>query len=89
MNLLNQEGAVIVDVREPAEYQMSHVVGSQNIPLRQVSERLEEIRIMSRPLILIGASGNRSGRAAIFLKGNGLKGIYNGGGVRTVKAIKR
>ena len=86
--LIEREGATIVDVREPFELMMGKVPGALNIPLGQVPGRVEEFRQMSKPLILICASGNRSGQAAAFLKGKGLTEVYNGGGWREVKYLK-
>ncbi len=86
--LINHKDAVIVDVREPFEYQKGCVEGSHNIPLGQVPGRVEDFRNMGRPLVLICASGNRSGQAANFLKGQGLTEVYNGGGWYNVQQIK-
>lgn len=59
-----QQGAQIVDVREPWEFAGGHVPGSTNIPLGEFVARLSELRA---PLVLVCASGNRSGMAADYL----------------------
>ncbi|HHJ51107.1 MAG TPA: rhodanese-like domain-containing protein [Phaeodactylibacter sp.] len=87
-DLIQADGTTIVDVREPYEYAMGHVPGSINIPLGQVPGRLEEFRAMSKPLILICASGNRSGQATHFLQMNGIQEVYNGGSWATVNFLK-
>ncbi len=87
-DLINAEGATVVDVREPYEYAMGHVEGSVNIPLGEVPGRLEEFRAMSKPLVLVCASGNRSGQATYFLQMNGLEEVYNGGSWATVRFLK-
>ena len=63
----------IVDVRSQAEFAGGHVEGSVNIPLQEVPNRVEEFRKMSQPIQLCCASGNRSGQATAFLKGNGIE----------------
>jgi len=78
--LLKAEGACIVDVRTPAEFAEGHVEGSINIPLDEVDRSIEEFKKLGRPLILCCRSGARSGRALEFLKSQGLKDLYNGGG---------
>jgi len=59
-----QQGAQIVDVREPWEFAGGRVPGSINIPLGEFVARQGELR---SPLVLVCASGNRSGMAADYL----------------------
>ncbi len=68
----------IVDVRTPGEYMGGHVAGSINIPLQEIPDRMEEIKVLPQPIVLCCASGNRSGQATYFLKQHGLNCI-NGG----------
>ncbi len=77
--------ATIVDVRTEGEFAMGAVDGSINIPLSQVPNRVDEFRVMTRPLVLICQSGNRSGQAAQFLQAHGLTEVYNGGGWMQVR----
>lgn len=73
-----EKSGTIVDVRTPAEFQGGHVPGSINIPLQEVTSRMEEIRSLKTPLVLCCASGNRSGQVHSFLLQNGIECI-NGG----------
>ncbi len=68
----------IIDVRTPQEFMGGNIAGSINIPLQEIPERMDEIKDMDHP-ILCCASGNRSGQAVQFLKGNGIE-CENGGG---------
>lgn len=86
--LINHPNATIVDVRTPGEFQMGHVAGSINIPLNEVPARLDEIRNLSRPLILCCQSGGRSGQATMWLKEQGVEDLYNGGGWSQVQIHK-
>ena len=38
------EAPLVVDVRKPAEYAIAHIPGAINIPLTELSERLDELR---------------------------------------------
>ena len=58
--------SVLLDVREPEEYQHGHVPGAINIPQADLASRLDEVP-RDRPLILICQGGMRSYRAAQFL----------------------
>lgn len=77
---VNIKKATIVDVREPSEFDAGNVVGSINIPLGQVPDKVEEFKNMKKPLVLCCLSGGRSGQAVQFLEANGVDEIYNGGG---------
>lgn len=74
-----QEGAVIIDVRTPGEFNAGHVSGSKNIPLQIIDKEVEAIKKIAQPIVLCCLSGNRSGQAAQFLKGHGIE-CENGGG---------
>ena len=62
----NNEGTII-DVRTPAEYQGGHAAHSINIPLHEISKRIEEFQKMKTPLVLCCASGGRSAQAVYLL----------------------
>lgn len=68
----------IIDVRSRGEFAGGHVAGSINIPLQEISERVEELRAMQQPIVLCCASGNRSGQATHYLKSCGIE-CENGG----------
>lgn len=70
------EALVIVDVREPQEYQINRIPGSVLIPLGQIPHRLEEI---DRSLLVVCQckSGIRSARAAAFLRASGFPRVRN------------
>ena len=69
-------GALLIDVREPDEWQKMHVAASTLIPLGDVSSRLDEIP-KDRDVILICRSGRRSGAAQTTLKGRGYDRVAN------------
>lgn len=68
----------IIDVRTPEEFKGGHVRGSYNIPMQEITLRLDEIKKMPQPIILCCASGNRSGHVMLFLKNQGID-CENGG----------
>ncbi len=71
--------SVIIDVRTPEEFMGGNVVGSINIPMHEIQQRLDEIKAIEEPIVLCCASGGRSGQAAAFLKSLGIN-CENGGG---------
>ena len=69
VQLINREKAVVVDVCEPAEYQAGHVGGARNIPLDQLQDKLPAaVKNKATPLVLVCASGVRSGRAVAIAR---------------------
>ena len=77
--LINDSKTTIVDVRTEEEFLEGNVNGSINIPLDEVSDRVEELKQM-QPLVLCCLSGGRSSQATDYLKSLGCKKVYNGGG---------
>ena len=60
VRLMNNENALVLDVRTQDEYQKSHIVNSVSIPLGLLSSRISEIQNRkSDPVILVCQSGNR------------------------------
>jgi rhodanese-related sulfurtransferase len=83
------EGATLVDVREPDEYTEVHVPGAVLVPLATVPENLH-VFPSDGPVYVICRSGARSGRAVQWLRGQGIDATNVAGGtdawVRTGKA---
>ena len=66
---------VLIDVREPEEYEASHIPGAILIPLRELEVRHGEIE-KDRKIIAYCRSGRRSMGGAILLCGLGFKDVY-------------
>jgi molybdopterin/thiamine biosynthesis adenylyltransferase/rhodanese-related sulfurtransferase/molybdopterin converting factor small subunit len=66
----------IVDVREPNEYQINRIPGSQLIPLGDIPKRYEELD-PNEEIVVQCKSGVRSGKAADFLRSVGFKRVLN------------
>ena len=67
--LMNREKAVVVDVCASDEFAAGHVVGARNIPLADLEAKLPgAVKNKALPVILVCASGVRSGRAVAIAK---------------------
>lgn len=75
------EGAVVVDVREPAEYLAGHVPGAELVPLTELPARASELPRGQR-VHVICASGHRSSQAADWLVAAGWDAVSVAGGTR-------
>ena len=87
VQLINREKAVVVDVCEPAEFAAGHVTGAKNIPLGDLEAKLPgAVKNKALPLILVCASGARSGRAVAIAKKLGYEQAQSlGGGLKAWK----
>lgn len=74
-------GAILVDVREPQEWQAGHAQGARHIPLAQLDQRQRELP-SGRPIITVCRSGARSARAASVLAEQGREVSNLRGGMR-------
>ena len=81
---LVKQGAVIVDVRTPAEFQGGHIKGSINIPLQSLDSNLGKLK-KDKTIITCCASGMRSASAKGILKSKGLD-AHNGGGWHSLQS---
>jgi len=71
-------GAVLVDVRTPAEFEAGHIKGAINIDFEN-SNFEQEIQKLdtSKTYFIYCRSGNRSGQASGVMKRNNLQNVYD------------
>jgi rhodanese-related sulfurtransferase len=75
------EGAAVIDVREPEEYAAGHVPGATLVPLMSVPQHLDALPV-GDPLYVVCAVGGRSAQAAAFLSSRGVPAVNVDGGTR-------
>ncbi len=76
--LINRQDALVVDVREQAEYAQSHILNSRLLPLSQIEARMADIeKFKDKPVIVYCATGNRSNSAAAILRKSGFSNVSN------------
>ena len=67
---------LLLDVREPWEWDTARIEGAQHIPMREVPARLAEID-RQREVVAICHHGGRSQQVAMFLEKNGFSKVHN------------
>jgi len=78
VQLMNREKAVVVDICEPEEFAAGHVVGAKNVPLSQLEAKLPSVvKNKATPVVLVCASGMRSGRALSVAKKLGFENTHS------------
>lgn len=84
LQLINYKDALILDVREAAEFNTGHVLNAKQIPFGKLSERMGELeRYRSHPIVVMDSSGIRSVAACVLLNKKGFELAYNlAGGVQ-------
>jgi adenylyltransferase/sulfurtransferase len=66
----------LIDVREPSEYQIAKIEGSQLLPLGELMSRLTELS-PEEEIALLCRSGGRSAQALLWLRAAGFSQLYN------------
>jgi rhodanese-related sulfurtransferase len=76
---VRDEGAPLIDVREPDEYTAAHVPGATLIPLATVPDAVDRVP-SGETVYVICAKGGRSLKAAEFYRGQGIDAVNVAGG---------
>ena len=94
-------GAVLLDVREPAEFAAAHLAGATNIPRGLLEFRIEthpamaggtspELALHDRPIVVYCRGGGRAALAAQSLQAMGFKAVASlTGGIQGWQASGR
>ncbi len=64
---LQDNGAIVVDVREPSEFAAGHIIDAINLPLTQIQKGNRDGLSKDKSYVIICQSGNRSIEASNFL----------------------
>lgn len=71
-----REKPVLLDVREPWEFQTCHIAGAVPIPMHDIPARMQELD-EDAPVVCICHHGMRSMSVASFLERNGFTHVVN------------
>lgn len=82
---LVENGAIIIDVRTPHEFDAGNIKGSKNIPIQTIQKAIPELKKSGKVVITVCRSGSRSGMAKSILKSSGIE-VYNGGPWNVLKS---
>lgn len=76
VQLINRERAVLVDVREPAEFAAGHVTNSKSVPLATLEASRDLPKNKALPVVVVCATGAHSSRAVPTLKKLGFSNVH-------------
>lgn len=67
---------VLLDVREPWEFEICHITGSQHVPMGRIPQMLGELD-SSAETVVICHHGMRSAQVTQYLERSGFTNVYN------------
>ena len=78
---VNKEEGLVLDVRDNSEFKQGHIVGSVNIPFRDLEKRMIELNgHKDKPVIVVCKIGHTASSASKQLKQSGFNHVYKLGG---------
>ena len=84
-----EDGAYLLDVREPDEWAAGHAPGAHHMPMMEVPTRIAEVPTDAE-VVVVCRSGGRSGQVTSYLMGNGWDNVRNlDGGMQSWAAAGR
>ena len=78
-----QQAAILIDVRQPDEYEKGHIPGARSIPLQKLRDFSLEVTDKDTPIYVYCLSGARSARAVRALRGVGFTAVTDLGGINS------
>lgn len=82
---LVEQGAFLLDVREPAEWREGRAPRARHIPLGSLGQRVSELP-KDRTIVAVCRSGRRSNTAASYLRKSGYIALNLTGGMQAWQA---
>ena len=82
VNLVNREGAIVLDVRDSKEFDAGHIVDAVNVPHGALESRLGELeKYKAKKVTIVCKMGQHSGVAGALLRKAGFAEVsrLNGG----------
>ena len=76
VDLVNRDGAIVLDVRDRKDFQTGHIVGAINIPFANLDTRIDELRKFGdKPIIVTCRMGQHAGAAGTLLRKQGFQNV--------------
>ncbi|MCL4453101.1 rhodanese-like domain-containing protein [Ferroplasma sp.] len=77
-DMVARDECVIIDVREPFEYEAGHIEGSILAPMYDIFNDISIVKkYEGKKIVLVCSSGHRSYYTGKFLEENGIENVYN------------
>lgn len=76
VRLINK-GAVVIDVREPAQFQAGHIVNARNVELARIEKDSDAVKHKNKVVLTVCDNGVTSGKAAALLRKAGHANVFS------------
>ena len=77
VRLLNNEGGVVVDIRDHNEFKQGHIKNAVHIPVTALNKRHVELaKFKSKPVIVACRSGAKASTACNLLRKQGFESVH-------------
>jgi rhodanese-related sulfurtransferase len=76
IQLVNQQKASFIDIRDKDEFEKEHIADAVNVPLSTISDHKAKPKDKDKPVILVCASGQRARSAVKQFKAQGFSDLY-------------
>ena len=78
VQVMNQDGSLVLDVREESEVRNGRIKGARHIPLAQLKTRITELEsFKEKPVLVYCRSGSRSAHACGVISKAGFQNVSN------------
>lgn len=76
VQLVNNQNALVVDVRDKGDFDQGHIVDSLNIPFANLDSRSDELnKHKDRPIVIACKMGQHAGSAGTALRKKGFENV--------------
>ena len=76
VNLVNREGAILLDIRDPKEYSAGHIAGALSMPVSSIDARIGELESeKGKPVVLVCKMGQQASATGRKLKALGFENV--------------
>jgi rhodanese-related sulfurtransferase len=78
VQLINRRDAIVIDVRNAADYKSGHITNARHIPEGEIEGRMKDLeKIKAKPIIVTCGRGNRSMNVANRLRKLGFNEVVS------------
>ena len=80
--MINRQNALVLDIRDKADFKAGHLVNAVNIPYASLAQRMNELdKERERPIVLVCKTGQTVSMAGKMLREKGFNAVRMKGGM--------
>lgn len=77
VQLINNQGARVVDIRDKEHFETGHIVDAINIPASDLATQIDKKLKKVKPIVVVCDTGTSSGQAVAVLRKSGHENTFN------------